>query len=68
MKVWVLHRQLINWETADMENDWWLYKKEEDAINGFKSDYQRFFVQNQVQMPLKKWQFSSILMFFLAFG
>ena len=42
-KVWILHRQLINWETADTENDWWLYKKEEDAIRGFKDELDAFY-------------------------
>lgn len=43
MKVWMVYRQLINWETADNEADWALFKKEEDAIRGFKEDIKAFY-------------------------
>lgn len=42
-KVWALRRELINWETADTEIDWWIYNSEDKAKKGFDSELQAFY-------------------------
>ena len=43
MKVWVLSRNLINWDTADNENCWWVYSTEEKAREAFTKELQEFY-------------------------
>lgn len=43
MKVWILYRQIINWETADNSADWWVYTTEEKAKKGFEEELQAFY-------------------------
>ena len=42
-KVWVLYRELINWQTKDVEADWWVNKTEERAKAGFDSELDAFY-------------------------
>ena len=43
MKVWIVFRQLIDWNTRDTEESWWLVKKEEDAKKGFQAELEAYY-------------------------
>ena len=55
-KVWILHRQLINWETADNSACWWIYKTEEAAKRGFEEELQAFY-EEYGKMPPEKYSY-----------
>lgn len=43
MKVYLLTRKLINWETGDNEFCWWVYETEEKAKEAFDKELQEFY-------------------------
>lgn len=50
-KVWILSWHLINWETGDNENCWWLYDSKEKARKAFETELQAFYDEYGKRKP-----------------